>query len=65
MLDLRLSERTRKQSVTAVASDPPREILIEMVARRCGRTRTTLATLALGFPNVDQAAREPSCWLVV
>jgi hypothetical protein len=64
MLDLRLSERTRKQRVTAVASDPPREILIEMVARGGGRTRTTVATLVVAFRDFDQAAREPSCWLV-
>jgi hypothetical protein len=63
VLDLRLGESTRKQRVTAVASDPAGEALIEMVARGSNGARTAVATLSVSHLAVDQAARKPSGWL--
>jgi len=56
----RLGERAREQRVTAVGTDPPRERLVEMVARGGGGARSRVALRSFGPVTADQAACDAS-----
>lgn len=56
----RLGERAREQRVAAVGTNPPRECLVEMVARGGGRARGRVTLRSSGPVTADQSACDSS-----
>jgi hypothetical protein len=53
----RLRESARKECVTAVGPNPPRELTVKEVARRSGGSRGRTAACYISAATVNQAAR--------
>ena len=60
VLGARLREPARKQRVAAVATNPARECLVEMVARSGGRASGGVALRSSGPVTADQSAYDSS-----
>jgi hypothetical protein len=60
VLGARLCEPAREQRVAAVGTNPPRECVVEMVARTGGGARGRVALGSLGPVAADEAACDSS-----